>query len=308
MTLDLANTSGYESVYANAADIVNKGFEFTLNTTVFDNGTLKWESNFNFATNKNWVSGIAGGNEDIVREDGSIVRVGLPANGLFFYQSKGIIQGADEVPVNPETGKRLSGIDGEYLDVGDKLYEDINGDYKITLEDRVYAGDPVPNLNGGFNNNVYWKNWYAYVNTYFVLGRDVVNSSILGRLQFDGDMGGEIPDLTKYDIWKYPGDPAKYPSINPWNEREQVMSSDTDYLEDGSYFKIRSITLGYNFSRAQIKRLRLRQLKAYTTVSNIYTFQNYSGPDAENVSSSGFDASGGYPSPLTILVGLTIGF
>lgn len=308
MTLDLANTSGYESVYANAADVVNKGFEFTLNTTNIDNKNLKWETNFNFATNKNWVSGIAGGDEDIVREDGTIIRVGLPANGLFFYKSKGIIQGIDEVPVNPETGKRLSGIGGEFLDVGDKLYEDINGDYLITKEDRIYAGDPVPNINGGFNNNFYWKNWYAYVNTFFIIGRDVVNESILDRLQYSKSMGGQIPDLTKYEIWQNPGEPAKYPSINPWNERPQVYEYDTDYLEDGSYLKITSITLGYNFTPAQIKKLRLRQLKAYTTVSNIYTFQNYSGPDAENISNGGWDTSNGYPSPITVLLGLTIGF
>lgn len=307
MTLDLANTSGYERVYSNAADVVNEGFEFTLNTTNIDRSSFKWESNFNFATNKNYVSGIVGGDEDIIR-DGSILRVGLPSNGFFFYKSVGIIQGADEVPVNPENGKRLTGIDGEYLDVGDKLYEDVNGDYLIDEKDRQYVGDPVPDLIGGFNNNVYWKNWYAYISTTFLIGRDVINSAVLDQLDFDGDVDGSIPDLNKYNIWKKPGDAAKYPSINPWNERPQVMSDDTDYIEDGSYFKINSITLGYNFQRNQIRKLKLRQLKAYTTFSNIATFQSYSGPDAEMVSPSGYDGSGGYPAPFTVIVGLTVGF
>jgi len=306
MTIDLANTSGYEKVYSNAADVVNEGFEFAINTTNIQKPQFRWETNFNFATNKNYVSGIVGGDEDIVRTSGSILRVGLPANGMFFYKAVGIIQGIDEVPVNPTTGKPLTGIGGEFLDVGDKLYEDINGDYIIDYRDRVYAGDPVPNVIGGFNNNFYWKNWYSYISTSFLIGRDVVNSALLSS--FNSSVSGAIPDFRMYEIWDYPGDASLYPSINPWNERSQIIYDDTDYLEDGSYFKINSITLGYNFTLSQLRRLKLRQLKIYSTVANIATFQSYSGPDAEMVSSSGFDNSGGYPAPTTFILGLTIGF
>lgn len=308
MDINLPNTSGYVVVYQNAADIVNKGFELTIESVNFETKNFRWETNFNFAHNKNYVKTIYGGDEDIIRNLSSIIRVGKPANGLFFYEGLGIIHGYDEIPINPENGRPLTGIDGEALQPGDKLFRDVNNDYNIDYQDRIYAGDPNPDIVGGFNNQIYYKNLYLYVNTAFIIGRDVINSSRINRMQFGkGFASGSFPDLGEYLIWKNPNDPAQFPSINPWNERPQAYVDDTDYIEDGSYFKIRSITFGYNFGQAALKKIGMRNLRVYTTLSNLYTFQNYSGPDAEMVSSSGYDTSSGYPAPFTIIGGLTIG-
>lgn len=315
MDINLANTSGYVVVYRNAADIVNKGLEFTIESVNFETKNFRWETNFNFAHNKNYVKTIYGGDEDIIRDLSSIIRVGKPANGLFFFEGMGIIQGYDEIPINPENGKPLTGIDGETLQPGDKLYRDVNNDYKIDYQDRVYAGNPNPDIVGGFNNQFYYKNFYAYLNTAFVLGRDVVNSAadddeiaLIERLQLGAGLANtNFPNLDDYSIWTKPNDSAQYPSLNPWNERAQVYAGDSDNIEDGSYFKIRSITLGYNFGRETLKKIGLRNLRVYTTLSNLHTFQNYSGSDAEMISSSGYDTSGGYPAPFTIIGGITIG-
>lgn len=308
MDIDLPNTSGYVVVYRNAADIVNKGYEVTIESVNIEKNNLRWETNFNFAINQNYVKTIYGGDEDIIRGLSSIIRVGKPANGMFFFQGLGIIQGYDEVPVNPINGKPLTGINGEALQPGDKLYRDINDDYKIDYQDRIYAGNPNPDIVGGFNNQLYFKNFYTYINTAFVIGRDIVNSAMINRMQFDKNFANEnFPNLEEYSIWRKPNDSAKFPSINPWNERPQAYVDDLDYIEDGSYFKIRSITLGYNFGIKTLKKIELRNLRAYITLSNLYTFQSYSGPDAEMVSNSGYDTSSGYPSPFTIVGGLAIG-
>jgi len=308
MDIDLPNTSGYVVVYRNAADIVNNGYELTIESVNFETTDFRWETNFNFAHNKNYVKTIYGGDEDIIRDLSSIIRVGKPANGMFFYEGVGIIQGYDEVPINPKTGNALTGIDGETLQPGDKLYRDVNNDYKIDYQDRIYAGDPNPSIVGGFNNQLYYKNFYAYVNTAFLVGRDIVNSALIERMQFGKDFAnGNFPNLDDYSIWEKPNDSAQFPSINPWNERPQAYTDDTDYIEDGSYFKIRSVTLGYNFDRKALEKLRMRNLRVYITFSNLYTIQSYSGSDAEMISSSGYDISSGYPAPFTIVGGISIG-
>ncbi len=309
MDINLPNTSGYVVVYRNAADIVNKGYEVTIESVNFETDNFRWETNFNFAHNKNYVKTIYGGDEDIIRDLSSIIRVGKPANGMFFYEGLGIIQGYDEIPINPVNGSPMTGISGEKLQPGDKLYRDVNKDYKIDYQDRLYSGDPNPDIVGGFSNQFYYKKFYAYLNTAFVIGRDVVNSARIDRMQFGKDFaGGNFPNLDGYSIWEKPNDSAQFPSINPWNDRPQAYVDDSDYIEDGSYFKISSITFGYNFGGSAIKKIGMRNLNVFTTVSNLYTFQNYSGPDAEMVSSSGYDTSSGYPAPLTIIGGLTIGF
>ena len=308
MDIDLPNTSGYVVVYRNAADIVNKGFEFTIDAVNIETDNFRWETNINFSSNKNFVKTIYGGDEDIIRDLSSIIRVGKPANGMFFFNGNGIIQGYDEIPVNPKNGSALTGIDGEKLQPGDILYEDLNKDYKIDYRDRVYAGNPNPKIVGGFSNRFFYKNFYCYINTSFLFDRDVVNSSLLERMDFGtGFADDNFPNLEGYKIWKNPNNSAQFPSINPWNERAQAYKNNSDYIEDGSYFKISNVTLGYNFGREVLKNIGLRTLRVYGSVSNLHTFQSYSGVDAEMISSSGYDTSNGYPAPLTIVGGITIG-
>ncbi len=307
LTTDLPNTSGYVSVFRNAADVLNTGYEFTFNT-INTQGDFNWTTNLNFAFNDNKVAAIDGGNADIIRDQGrgTIIRVGRSLNGLFFFETNGIYQSDEEVPVDPATGRRLRNINDLPFKAGDKIIVDQNQDYRINSLDRVYAGDPNPDIVGGFSNNFNYKGFDLNILASFVIGRDIVNTALLDRLA-GFSAGGNIPDYRAYSIWKQPGDKAFYPSINPWNETEQVISNDTDYIEDGSYFRVQTITLGYNFQRAFLDRFNLRKLRTYVTLNNVALFQSYSGPDAEAVTLSGFDNSGGYPKPRYLLFGLNIG-
>ncbi|MEQ9289073.1 MAG: TonB-dependent receptor [Cyclobacteriaceae bacterium] len=310
LTTDLPNTSGYVRIFKNAADVLNEGFEVTLNTVNIQSDEFSWSTNFNFAYNKNTVTEIAGGNEDIIRDQGrgSIIRVGRPLNGMFQFISDGIYQSEEEVPVNPENGKKLTGWDGKDLVAGDRRIVDQNNDFVINEKDRVYSGDPNPDWVGGFSNNFTYKGFYLNTLTSFVIGRDIVNTAQLDRFQFgSGFAGGNISDLSQYSIWNQPGDQTKYPSVNPWNSVAQVLDNDAAYIEDGSYFRIQTITFGYNFPRTILDRLSLRSLKAYTTLNNVAIFQDYSGPDAEAVTLSGYDNSGGYPKPRYALFGIIVG-
>ncbi len=310
LTTDLPNTSGYVTIFKNAADVLNQGVEITINTVNIQTNDFTWSTNLNFAYNRNRVTEIVGGNEDIIRDAGrgSIIRVGRPLNGLFQFISDGNYQSEEEVPVNPVNGQKLRGWDGKDLVAGDRKIIDQNQDYIIDVKDRVYAGDPNPDFVGGFSNNFTYKGFYLNTLANFVVGRDIVNSALLDRLQLgSGFASGNIPNLPDYSIWQQPGDIAFYPSINPWNSVAQVLDDDAAYIEDGSYFRLQTITLGYNFPRRILDRIGLRSLRAYSTLNNVAIFQNYGGPDAETVSISGYDTSGGYPKPRYALFGLIIG-
>lgn len=314
LSTSLPTTSGYNEVYRNAADVLNRGLEFTVSTNLRFGSDFTWSSNMNFAYNKNRVIRLPDGNADIIKvstsgqDFGSIVRVGDPLNGFFFYESQGIYQVENQIPVNPKTGKKLVGLQNKNLQVGDRNFKDQNGDYTIDVSDRVYSGDPNPKWNGGWTNDFTYKGFSLNIVSTFVIGRDIVNTDLLNRLKLGKAFAGSssLPNFDKYAIWEKSGDNAKYPTLNPWSDATQVINYDSEYIEDGSYFKIRSATLSYTFNKRAMARLPFERMRVYCTADNLVTFQKYSGPDAELVTIDGFDMSGGYPMRRMFLFGVSI--
>jgi TonB-linked SusC/RagA family outer membrane protein len=315
LTTSLPTTSGYNEVYRNAADVLNRGLEFTLNTNFKLNKDLFWGTGINFAFNKNRVISLPDGNADIIKTStsgqdfGSIVRTGAPLNGFFFYESQGIYQTESQIPVNPKTGKRLVGLQNKALAVGDRIFKDQNGDYQIDVSDRVYSGNPNPLWSGGWTNDFSYKGFGFNVVSTFALGRDIVNTELLDRLRLGKNFAGSssLPNFDNYSIWEKSGDSAKYPTLNPWGNASQIVNLDSEYIEDGSYFKIKAATLSYNLSKKLITRLPFDKARIYCTMDNVVTFQNYSGPDAELVTVDGFDNSLGYPMRRMLLFGISLG-
>ncbi|WP_198034427.1 SusC/RagA family TonB-linked outer membrane protein [Dyadobacter tibetensis] len=315
LTTSLPTTSGYNEVYRNAANVLNRGLEFTVNTNINSGREFNWNTGLNFALNRNRVIALPDGNADIIKTStsgqdfGSIVRTGTPLNGFFFYQSQGIYQTESQIPVNPKTGARLLGLQNKKLAVGDRNFRDQNGDYIIDVKDRIYAGDPNPKWTGGWTNDLRYKNFGLNIVSTFVVGRKIVNTALLERLQFGKDFAGarSMPNLDNYSIWEKSGDQAKYPSLNPWNDASQIVSYDSEYVEDGSYFKVKAATLSYNLNNTILDRLGIGRARIYCTFDNIITFQKYSGPDAELVTIDGFDDSKGYPMRRMMLFGISLG-
>ncbi len=315
LTTSLPTTSGYNEVYRNAADVLNRGLEFTLNTDVRRGKNFSWTSNLNFAYNKNRVVRLPDGNADIIKistsgqDFGSIVRTGAPLNGFFFYQSEGVYQSEKEIPINPATGKPLIGLQNKPLAVGDRKFKDQNGDYRINVADRVYAGDPNPKWSGGWTNDFSYKKFSFNVVSTFVSGRSIVNTALLSRLRMGKEFAGatSLPNFDHYSIWEKSGDNARYPTLNPWGDASQIVDYDSGYIEDGSYFKIKSATLSYIINKRSATRFfPFERMRVYCTLDNVITFQKYSGPDAELTTIDGFDKSGGYPMRKMLLFGISI--
>ncbi len=315
LTTSLPTTSGYNEVYRNAANVLNKGLEFTVNTNINAGLNFNWNTGLNFSINRNRVVALPDGNADIIKTStsgqdfGSIVRTGTPLNGFFFYESQGIYQTESEIPVNPKTGGRLIGLQSKKLAVGDRNFKDQNGDYVIDVKDRIYAGDPNPKWTGGWTNDFRYKNFGLNLISTFVIGRKIVNTALLDRLKYSKDFAGSksMPNFDNYSIWQKSGDVAKYPTLNPWNDASQIVSYDSQYIEDGSYFKLKTATLSYNLTGKMLSRIGVGRARVYCTLDNIVTFQKYSGPDAELITIDGFDDSKGYPMRRMMLFGVSLG-
>ncbi|WP_439581571.1 SusC/RagA family TonB-linked outer membrane protein [Dyadobacter bucti] len=315
LTTSLPTTSGYNEVYRNAANVLNRGLEFTVNTNMSSRKQFNWNTGLNFALNRNRVVALPDGNADIIKTStsgqdfGSVVRTGAPLNGFFFYQSQGIYQTEDQIPVNPKTGARLVGLQSKKLAVGDRNFKDQNGDYIIDVRDRIFAGDPNPKWTGGWTNDFTYKNFGLNVISTFVAGRKIVNTALLDRLKYGKGFAGtkSMPNFDNYSIWEKSGDMAKYPTLNPWNDASQIVSYDSEYIEDGSYFKIKTATLSYNLKPKMLSRIGVGRARVYCTLDNLVTFQKYSGPDAELITIDGFDDSKGYPMRRMMLFGVSLG-
>src|SRR5690606_18854183 len=143
--------------------------------------------------------------------------------------------------------------------------------------------------------------------------RTILNNALAERLQLMSDPFGDraVVPLEDINMWRKPGDVAKYPyaydykryaAINPFRMDQSL------WAEDGSFLKINSVTLSYMFTKAVAQRYGLERIRVFVSAENLTTFSKYSGPNPENVTNMGRDASGGYPVPRQYNVGVNIDF
>ncbi len=198
--------------------------------------------------------------------------------------------------------------------------QDGNFDLKEPM-DQIVGGDPNPKYYGGILNNFTWKGFSLGIFLNYTFGRDIMNSYNNRRYEYlfegSGD-GGEINlakraimDITKLNYWKKQGDIADLPTFSLVREQRspyRFFDKTTMYIEDGSYLRIKTITLGYNFNNDILRKLKIKRLRLYGVIDNLYTFQKSNIPDAEAVDAYGIYDGDGYPIPRKFTFGLDFGF
>jgi TonB-linked SusC/RagA family outer membrane protein len=299
--------SGFGSSLQNIGSVQNQGLELMIGADILTQTDLKWTSSFNISLNKNKVIELGGedykdvGDGDGHLKTGSVHRlvVGQPIGLFYGYVSDGIIQNEEELadgPVGPTNW------------VGGRRYADISGpngtpDGVVNATyDRAIIGDPNPDFFGGFTNTISYKGFEMNVFTQFSLGADIFNYN---AMELELPSGGQNVYSSLVERWT-PTNPSQvYPKAT--TNRSAVFSD--IFMEDGSYLKIKTLTLGYTFPQSQTKVLS--GLKLYVTGQNLFTFTNYSGYDPE-VSYRGAtnlqlgEDFGGYPQSRTFMVGAKI--
>lgn len=318
-TINLPVSTGYSTITSNAIGTRNTGVEAQLIARIFNpSRKFQWETNFNIAYNKNLITSLPNGGRDIYL-DKFLLRQGKAINQYNVFKQTGIYRYDSDVPVNPVTGAVLS-FYGYPFKGGDPIWQDSNGDGVLDDTDYVPAGNPNPKVTGGILNTFNYKGFTLSVFATFTLGRDVYNDYLVGQLSKlvptddpDPDVlhsisNNAFPDLSGINYWQHPGDNADYPWLNSFDgTRYKYAAVSSAWVENGTYLRIKNISLSYTFRPKFLDRFSLNRLRIYGMLDNLHIFQKANLPDAEQVDPYGIYNGSGYPIPKKYTLGLEIG-
>jgi TonB-linked SusC/RagA family outer membrane protein len=285
-----------EQQIVNLGNVINKGFEFTINARLIENKAFTWSASANIARNINRITTLGDyGELTIGNDQEQILKVEESVGSFYGYKFVGVAQSDENLSTLPRIGGRTP-------QPGDAKYADISGaegvsDGKITTEyDRVVLGSTQPDFTYGFSSNLTYNNFDFYI-------------------QFQGSQGNEAYNLLRRYLER-PNDSynMSIALMNSWTETNpsnaiphlgsvRTTEPDSRYVEDASFLKLRNITLGYTIPikvNASTARIRL-----FASARNLFTITKYKGYDPEVA--NGIDL-GVYPSSKSLLMGAGIAF
>ena len=307
LDVPVAPSTGFFKVTKNAGSVRNRGIEYRIDANIFDRNKWRWDVGFNIGFNHNRVTQTPD-HKPFLQTAINVSQQVREGQDIYSWYMK------EWAGVDPANGDPLWYVvdkDGEYvLDAaGNKT---TTNDYNATYARVVGSASPV--FSGGLNTQVSWNGIFLHVNTNFTYGNLIYNST---REMTDAD--GAYTDINQLSIaaqgwtrWQKPGDIATHPravSANPSNSN--AVSS--RYLEDGSFFRLRNITLGYDFPADLIKKAHMTRCRIYFTADNLWTATSFSGMDPEVNLVTGANTLAGlyssnYPVGRTFQGGLEISF
>jgi len=316
LNADLPYSSGFTTAYKNVGSIRNQGVEFTLNTINIKTKKFEWNSTFNISTNKNEVLALSDGQRSMTRSltfftnvPAYIAIVGQPLSLMYGYVSEGLYQESDFIKDNAGnyTIKSNIAVDRPNVKPGYVKFKDLNNDGKIDANDRTVIGNGNPLFTGGFNNNFNFMNFDLTLYFQWSYGNDILNGNkyaytSVSKLNRNGSvdlLNRWTPTNTDTDI------PVAYSQVSNQNYYSWMV-------EDGSYFRLKSLQLGYSFPSKLLKPLKISKFRIYSTLNNIWTLTKYSGFDPEvstqfSNMTRGFDYSS-YPRSLSAVFGVNVNF
>jgi TonB-dependent starch-binding outer membrane protein SusC len=248
-------TSGYSSITSNIGELENKGVELSLTSVNVQSADFEWNSRLNLSRNRNKVLSLY--------KDQPLDNLGRGSNSVRVDEPMGIFFGYRSLGVDPSTGEIV--------------FDDVNGDGVINADDSVKIGEPNPDLIGGFTNNLRYKQFDLSVFLQFSYGNDIFNGN---RLFIESMKGSDNQSIAVVDRWRQPGDQTHVPRVTETdpNNNNRISSR---FIEDGSYLRVKNMTLSYTLRGNTAERLRIRSARLFVTGQNLLTFTNYSGMDPE---------------------------
>lgn len=315
---DVPPSLGFTQVQQNIGSISNRGLEVTLNATVLPGtrGSLKWTSSFNIAFNRNKVTALSDGQESRTAgvrypsiPDLYICKVGRPLSEMYGYVYDGVYQYSDFDEVSPGVYRLKDNVpdntnDRANIRPGDPKLRDINGDGRLTTEDRTVIGHGLPIHTGGFTNNFEWRGFDLSIFLQWSYGNDVINYN---RVLLENLQGRHLNQLaTAANHWR-PDTPTDY----LWAPGRGLNNLHTSReVEDASFLRLKNIQLGYTFPAKWLRGTRLASVRAYLSAQNVATLTGYSGYDPEvstrnSAMTRGFDYSA-YPKAQSFTFGVKI--
>ena len=344
-------SSALTAPYGNYGKIRNRGLEITLTTHPIV-GKFEWDSEAQISFNRNKLLALSGTSSAQIVGYGqwsdvvSVTNVGESLYNFYGYVTDGVYTSLEDIETSAKPAKYpTNGVfsKNSTVWVGDIKYKDINGDGVINENDKTNIGSPMPKFTFGWTNTFRYKNFDlsifingSYGNKVFNYLKmklthmnsawtnqltDVKNRTILQPIDPNKDYSAGVDRGDGVLVWNWYDDISNTQvynansslprlSINDPNDNDAISDR---YIENGSYLRLKNITLGYTFPKSLLKKIKLESLRVYANIQNLWTITGYDGYDPEigtstaSVNVMGLD-NGRYPSPTTYSFGLNVSF
>ena len=314
LLVNLSFESGFETALQNLGELENTGFELGIDARVIEaanRSDFGWQANVSFAKNRNKVLDLEGlprifaqtptGDYNI---PGSVIEVGQPIGVFWGFKSAGIVRDSAQA-----ASIHWTDFSGGAFQPGDILVLDINGDSTISTADQTVIGDPTPDFTYGITNTFSYRGFELNALIQGVSGNQILN---INRLRSEGSNARANVSRERWlNRWTPQTPDAKFPRIGE-NPNQVSPNNYTDnLLEDGSFLRLRSITLSYILPRSFVGGYGFENARVYVTGTNLFTATDYTGfnPDVSSQGTSnanrGIDI-GAYPLAKTITAGVSL--
>ena len=290
MDVPLPSTSDVGSITRNEGEMVNKGIEFAVSSKNFVKA-FKWDTDFNISLNRNEVKKFT-------------------LQNVYYYAqtseatSENVVRMTPGQPLGMFWGYISDGVDPE---TGDLMYRDLDGNGKITSSDKTYIGNPNPDFTFGLTNNLSYKGFNLNIFFQGAVGNDIYNAS---RMETEGLYDAKNQSTEVLNRWRIPGQITDMPRAVATTDN---LKASTRFIEDGSFVRLKTVTLSYNFAGGLLKKWGVSRLQPYVTAQNLFTITGYSGFDPE-VNQWGGSATvqgidwGTYPQVRSYVFGVNVEF
>ena len=309
LNVPVAPSTGFYEVTQNVGSVRNQGIEYRIDANIINKGKWSWDLGFNIGFNKNRVTELPN-HEAFLQTASSVSQQVKEGQDIYSWYMK------EWAGVDPDNGDPLWYVvdaDGKYVLDADGNKTTTN-DYNATQAKVV--GKATPLFSGGLNTQVSWNGIFLNVNTNFMYGNKIYNYT---RQSSDAD--GAYVGYNQLSIensvqgwkrWEKEGDKATHPKAM-LNGNKSANSISSRYLEDGSYFRIKNLTVGYEFPKNLIKKAHMTRCRVYLSADNLWTATKFSGMDPEiTLTTSTYDLAGmysnTYPVGRTYQAGVEISF
>ena len=309
LNVPVAPSTGFYEVTKNAGKVRNQGIEYRIDANIINKGKWSWDLGFNIGFNKNRVTELPN-HEAFLQTASSVSQQVKEGQDIYSWYMK------EWAGVDPKNGDPLWYVvdaDGQYVLDADGNKATTN-DYNATQAKVV--GKATPLFSGGLNTQVSWNGIFVNVNTNFMYGNKIYNYT---RQSSDAD--GAYVGYNQLSIensrqgwkrWEKEGDIATHPKAM-LNGNKSANSISSRYLEDGSYFRIKNLTVGYELPKELIKKAHMTRCRVYLSADNLWTATKFSGMDPEiTLTTSTYDLAGmysnTYPVGRTYQAGVEISF
>lgn len=284
-------TTGFGSNFMNIGAIRNRGVEVQLEGVLINTRDVQWTAGVNVAFNRSKVLDLADSEYLSVEDNRASNNTGTPVRivkdkGLYTFYLR------DWYGVNPSNGDPL------WYDEDGKLTSD------VAKARYVYEGSPEPKATGGFNTSLSWKGLTLSAFFEFVCGNKVFMAS-----QADLDGYDMTTNTTNYSLgyWEKPGDTGVHPKPVAGNPKRPYSNS-TRYLQDGSYMRIKDVTLSYSLPENVLKAIKMQGLRIYVSALNPYTFHNVKGVMDPELGPLGYSMGASHTMVKSLVGGIEVSF